>query len=71
MFRFIREIHVVIDGLVMRHQGRTDIPPLIQISTIDLSANFASLFSPRPTISQVVLGGLRINTPPGIPAENR
>ncbi len=59
--------HIVIDGLVMRHEGRTDIPPLIQISTINVYANFASLFSPRPTVSQVVLGGLRINTPPRHP----
>ena len=48
----------------MRHQGRTDIPPLIQIAAINMYANFASLFSPHPAISQVTLDGLRINTPP-------
>ena len=60
-------IHIVIDGLVMRHQGRTDIPPMIEISAINMYANFASLFSPRPTVSLVVLDGLRINTPPRHP----
>ena len=60
-------IHLVIDGLIMRHEGRTDIPPLIQISTITIDANFASLFAARPVISHVTLAGLRINTPPHHP----
>jgi hypothetical protein len=57
-------IHVLIKGLIMRHQGRTDIPPLIQIAALNMYANFASLFGPHPAISQVTLDGLRINTPP-------
>jgi hypothetical protein len=57
-------IHVVIHELIMRHQGRTDIPPLIRIGAINIYANVGSLFSVRPTISQVILEGLRINTPP-------
>jgi hypothetical protein len=60
-------IHLVIDGLVMRHQARTDIPPLIQISTVTIDANVASLFSARPTLSRVTLSGLHINTPPHQP----
>ena len=57
-------IHVVINGLMMHHQGRTDIAPLIQIGAINIYANFRSLFSPRPVISRVTLDGLHINTPP-------
>jgi hypothetical protein len=57
-------IHIVINGLVMRHRGRTDIPPLIQISALAMDANFTSLLSSHPIVSQVTLGGLRINTPP-------
>jgi hypothetical protein len=60
-------IHLVIDGLMMRHEGRTDIPPLIQVSSIIIDANFVSLFTPRPVISHVTLDGLRINTPPRYP----
>jgi hypothetical protein len=60
-------IHVVIDGLTMRHQGRTDIPPLIQTSAIIIDASFASLFSHQPIVSHVTLDGLRINTPPRQP----
>jgi hypothetical protein len=60
-------IHLIIDGLVMRHEGRTDIPPLIQISTITIDANLASFLAARPVISHVTLDGLHINTPPHQP----
>ena len=60
-------IHLIIDGLVMRHEGRTDIPPLIQINTITIDANLASFFAARPVISHVTLDGLHINTPPHQP----
>jgi hypothetical protein len=60
-------IHVVIHELEMRHQGRTDIPPLIDVTAIHLYANFSSLFSHHPVISHVVLVGLQINTPPRHP----
>jgi hypothetical protein len=60
-------IHVLIDGLVMRHEGRTDIPPLIQIATVTVDATFANLFSKHPVVSHVTLDGLRISTPPRYP----
>lgn len=60
-------IHVVINGLLMHHQGRTDIPPLIQIASINLYANFSSLFRAHPTVSLVTLDGLQVNTPPRQP----
>jgi hypothetical protein len=60
-------IHIVIDDLTLRHQGRTDIAPLLQTESVVIDANFASLFSPRPVISHVTLNRLRINTPPRQP----
>ena len=60
-------VHLVIDGLVMRHEGRPDIPPLIEIGTLTVDGNFASLFSAHPVISHVTLQGLHINTPPRQP----
>jgi hypothetical protein len=60
-------VRVVIEGLVMRHQGRTDIPPLITVSTITLDAGFPNFFSPRPEISHITLDGLQINIPPRQP----
>lgn len=63
-------IRIVIEGLIMRHRGRTDIPPLIQISALAIDANFTSLISTHPTINHVTLDGLRINMPPREPDED-
>ena len=63
-------IHVTIDGLVMRHKGRTDIPPLIQVQKVSMYANILSLLHARPHISYIQLEGLQIHTPPREPGGN-
>jgi hypothetical protein len=60
-------IHIVVDGIVMRHQGRTDIPPLAQIAALTMDGNFWNVFSAHPIVSHVDLKGLVINTPPRQP----
>jgi uncharacterized protein involved in outer membrane biogenesis len=60
-------MHVTIIGLVLRHKGRTDIPPLIEVKTVSLYAQLAGLLQPRPYISFVQLDGLQIHTPPRVP----
>jgi hypothetical protein len=60
-------IHVTITGLVMHHQGRTDIPPLFRIRQLSMYANLLSLLQPRPRIALLQLDGLQINTPPRQP----
>ena len=60
-------IHVTITGVVMRHQGRTDIPPLFQIQRLSMYANLLSVLQPRPRIALVQLDGLQIHTPPRQP----
>src|ERR1700723_4189900 len=60
-------MHVTITGLVLRHKGRTDIPPLIQVKTVSMYAQLAELLRPRPYISFVQLDGLQIHTPPRVP----
>jgi hypothetical protein len=57
-------VHVTIVGLVMRHKGRTDIPPLIQVREISMYANFLNLFRNKPRIAFVQLDGLQVHTPP-------
>jgi AsmA-like C-terminal region len=59
-------LHVTISGLVLRHKGRTDIPPLIQVRTVSMYAQLAALLGPRPHISYVQLDGLQIHTPPRV-----
>lgn len=60
-------LHVTITGLVLRHNGRTDIPPLIQVRVVSLYGNLLSLLRPRPYVSYVQLDGLQIHTPPRVP----
>lgn len=57
-------VHVTITGLVLRHKGRTDIPPLIEVSKVSMDAEMASLVRAQPHIAFVRLEGLLIHTPP-------
>ena len=60
-------IRMTIQGVVMRHHGRTDIPPLIEVRTITVDANPAAFWGPQHEISRVRLDGLQIHTPPAVP----
>src|SRR5208282_6206288 len=40
-------VHVTIQGLVMRHKGRTDIPPLVEAAEIHVHASLFGLFLPK------------------------
>jgi hypothetical protein len=60
-------LRVTITGLVLRHKGRTDIPPLIEVKTVWIYAQLPELLRPRPYISYVQLDGLQIHTPPRAP----
>src|ERR1700723_255368 len=60
-------LRVTISGLVLRHKGRTDIPPLVQVKTVSMFAQLAELLRPQPYISFVQLDGLQIHTPPRVP----
>ena len=62
-------VHVVIRDVAVRHNGRTDVPPLFQIRALTVDANFWSLLSRRPEIARVGLDGLQIHTPPRRPGE--
>jgi hypothetical protein len=56
--------HVTIRGLVMRHRGRTDIPPLVEVREISIYAKPLGLLLHQPRITSVQLFGLQIHTPP-------
>ncbi len=60
-------VHIVVNEVEMRHQGRTDIPPLIQIQALTMETKFWNLLSAHPTVSRVDLKGLVIHTPPRHP----
>ena len=50
------------EGMVVRHHGRTDVPPLILVQSFTVRAGFRSLW--RGRVDRVVLQGLEINIPP-------
>ncbi len=57
-------IRVTIDGLTLRLQGRTDVPPLIQIQHVKFTASISGMLRKRFTIRRVELDGLQIHMPP-------
>lgn len=62
-------VHATITKLVMRHKGRMDIPPLIQVRELSMYANLLGLLRTRPRISFIQLDGLQIHTPPRQPGD--
>jgi AsmA-like C-terminal region len=51
-------------GLVLRHEGRTDVPPMISIGEFSAEAGILGLLSKPWKIGQVKLKGLVIQIPP-------
>lgn len=55
-----------VDGhdFVLRHKGRTDIPPLFTVSRMRFEADLGVLFDDPRSISRVTLSGMEITIPP-------
>jgi len=68
----IQDFHVVLlptlalsgKGVVLRHNGRTDVPPLLSIAEFSGSASLWSIFARPWHIQRVSLKGLKIEIPP-------
>src|SRR5713226_3434855 len=52
------------EGLVLRHHGRTDVPPLVSIGKFSFEAALGDLISGPMRIQKLRLEGLRIHVPP-------
>ena len=52
-------------GMVLRHKGRTDVPPLITIASFSAEASLIGFLRSPMHIARVELEGLEINVPPG------
>lgn len=52
-------------GVVLRHKGRTDVPPLITVAAFSAEANLWGLIGRPVRLSSVRVEGLEINIPPG------
>ena len=52
-------------GVVIRHKGRTDVPPLITIAEFEIRGSLRSLLRHPRHVSEVRLRGLEVQIPPG------
>lgn len=60
--RALPTLHAELKDLTIRHQGRQDVPPLISVKRVTVSANLIGLW--RKHVSYVNLEGLEIQIPP-------
>jgi hypothetical protein len=52
------------EGLVIRHKGRTDIPPLFSLKEFSALVNLKTLFDAHKRVPMVTLEGMEITVPP-------
>lgn len=52
-------------GVVIRHKGRTDVPPLISIDRFEIRGSMRDLLRQPRRVGEVRLQGLRVQIPPG------
>jgi hypothetical protein len=52
------------DGLVLRHKGRTDVPPMFQLRHFSALVDLQTLFTAAKIVPLVTLDGMEINVPP-------
>lgn len=57
-------IHATAKGIVLRHKGRTDVPPLIMIERLSLMANITGLLRSPKHVASIHLNGLQVHIPP-------
>src|SRR3954452_8316311 len=57
--------HVYGRGLTLRHNGRTDVPPLITIDRFDANASLKGLIRQPLHLKDVKVEGLNVQIPPG------
>lgn len=63
--------HATVTGLVLRHRGRTDVPPLLQVAELSLGMGWRGLTNPPLRIKYVHLKGLQITLPPREPGQRK
>jgi hypothetical protein len=61
--RIAPNLHAEGEGLIIRHRGRRDVPPLISVKNVVIDADLIGLWNRR--VARVRLDGLEIMIPPG------
>jgi uncharacterized protein involved in outer membrane biogenesis len=57
-------------GVVIRHKGRTDVPPLISIDEFEIRGSLRDLMQQPRRVGEVRLRGLQVKIPPGDDDDN-
>ena len=52
------------DGLLMRHKGRRDIPPMFAMKEVSFEVDLGTLFDTPKIVRLVTLDGMEVNIPP-------
>src|SRR5688572_8386591 len=63
--RVFPRVSVSGSGVVIRHKGRTDVPPLITIDEFEIRGSLRELMQTPRHVSEVRLRGLQVKIPPG------
>jgi AsmA-like C-terminal region len=58
-------VHITGTGLVIRHRGRRDVPPLVTVKAFSMDGGLIGFFGRPRRFRTVSLTGLNINIPPG------
>jgi hypothetical protein len=58
------EVRISGDAIVLRHEGRTDVPPLVAVDRFEASASLMGLLRRPRHVQLVRVQGLRIHIPP-------
>jgi len=51
------------EGLLLRHKGRTDVPPMFRMKEFSFEVDLGTLFDTPKIVSLVTLDGMEINIP--------
>src|SRR6186713_1230599 len=51
-------------GVMLRHRGRRDIPPLFVMKSFSFNVDLAGIFDKSPIVQDVLIDGMEINIPP-------
>lgn len=63
--RLFPRVALVGDGLVIRHKGRTDVPPLITTPHFEIAGSPLALLRRPRHLAEIQLEGLEVQIPPG------
>ncbi|HWG58908.1 MAG TPA: AsmA-like C-terminal region-containing protein [Candidatus Acidoferrales bacterium] len=57
-------IRLTFDNVTLRHHGRRDVPPLIEMKQLSITASIAGLLGDKMHVRRIEADGLQIHTPP-------